>query len=292
MKAGKNMTPEDVTPVKSMPVLFVGHGSPMNALEDNESSRTWRQVGQALPRPKAILCVSAHWETQGTLVTSMQQPRTIHDFGGFPRDLFEVRYPASGSPWLAGETQKMVKKFNIGLDETWGLDHGCWSILKQMYPKADIPVVQLSLDYTLSPQSHYELGKELAPLRQMGVLVLSSGNMVHNLGRVVIPGNSSSGFNTPYGLDWAIEANELFKQLIVEKRHAELANYKALGPSVQLSVPTPEHYLPLLYALALQEADDQLSFFNDVAMAGSLTMTSVLIQHPLSLRDRGVPEAG
>ncbi len=260
-----------------MPVLFVGHGSPMNAIEDNVFSRGWQEVAKTLPRPKAILCISAHWETWGTLATAMEKPRTIHDFGGFPRELYQAQYPAPGSSWLAGETQTMVKNVSVGLDEDWGLDHGCWSILKAMYPQADIPVVQLSLDTAKTPQAHYDLAKELAPLRQESVLIVGSGNMVHNLRRIVLKSNSMSDFNQPFGLDWAIEANELFKKLINENNHPALIDYPALGRSVQLAVPTPEHYLPLLYVLALKQDDDTLAYFNDQPVAGSLTMTSLKI---------------
>ena len=261
-----------------MPVLFIGHGSPMNAIEDNESSRGWKVVGKSLPRPKAILCVSAHWETWGTKITAMPKPRTIHDFGGFPRALYEAQYPAPGSPELARGTGELVKRFEVTLDQDWGLDHGCWSVLIQMFPEADIPVVQLSLDSAKTGQAQYELAKELAPLRRQGVLILGSGNMVHNLRRVVLRGNSLDDFNTPYGLDWALEANALFKQLIDEERHAELADYPSLGKAVQLAVPTPEHYLPLLYALALKEKGESVTYFNDYPLAGSLTMTSLVIQ--------------
>lgn len=260
-----------------MPMLFVGHGSPMNAIEDNVFSRGWQTVSKTLPRPKAILCISAHWETWGTLATAMEKPRTIHDFGGFPRELYQAQYPAPGSSWLARETQATIKNVTVGLDEDWGLDHGCWSILKPMYPQADIPVVQLSLDTAKTPQAHYDLAKELAPLRLEGVLIVGSGNMVHNLRRIVLKSNSMNDFNQPFGLDWAIEANELFKKLINENNHAALIDYPALGRSVQLAVPTPEHYLPLLYVLALKQADDSLSYFNDQAVAGSLTMTSLRI---------------
>ncbi len=231
-----------------------------------------------LPRPEAILCISAHWETWGTAVTAMQAPRTIHDFGGFPRALFEASYPSPGSPWLAGEVQKCVRNVPVELDSDWGLDHGCWSVLKQMYPQADIPVVQLSMDYSKPAGFHYDLGRELAPLRRQGVLILGSGNMVHNLRLVVLPGNDFSKFNQPFGLDWALEASAIMKKLIDEDRHAELVNYPALGRAVQLAVPTPEHYLPMLYALALKEEGETLTYFNDVPLAGSLTMTSFIIQ--------------
>jgi len=258
-------------------MAFIGHGSPMNAIEDNLFSQGWHQVAQKLPKPKAILCISAHWETWGTLVTAMQQPRTIHDFGGFPRALFEVKYPAPGSLWLAETTRSLIKQTPVSFDTEWGMDHGCWIVLNQMYPQADIPVVQLSMDYAQPAQFHYDLSKELAPLRSQGVLILGSGNMVHNLRRVVLKSNNLNDFNAPFGLDWAIEANELLKKLINEGRHTELIDYLALGTAVQLAVPTPEHYLPMLYVLALKEANDTVTYFNDYPIAGSLTMTSFVI---------------
>jgi 4,5-DOPA dioxygenase extradiol len=276
-RQGLNPSDESEGTGRRMLVLFVGHGSPMNAIEDNPFSRGWRDVGRALPRPRAILCVSAHWETWGTLVTAMERPRTIHDFGGFPRALYEAQYPAPGSKWLAQETVNAVQSVAVGLDDDWGLDHGAWSVLRQMFPGADVPVTQLSLDYTRPAQYHYDLGKELAPLREKGVLILGSGNMVHNLRRVVLRNNTFSDFNTPFGLDWALEASDLFKKLINENDHQSLVNYQALGSAVQLAVPTPEHYLPMLYALALKDDDEPVTIFNDVPLAGSLTMTSLLI---------------
>lgn len=260
-----------------MPVLFVGHGSPMNAIEDNAFSRGWAAVGRGLPRPQAILCVSAHWETRGTRVTAMAQPRTIHDFGGFPRELYEAQYPAPGSPATAQLTQDTVKQTPVIFDDEWGLDHGCWSILNKMFPEAEVPVIQLSLDVQKGPRAHYELARELAPLREKGVLILGSGNMVHNLRRVVLRTGSFEDFNTPFGLDWALEANALFKKFIDTDNHQELMNYRALGPAVQLAVPTPEHYLPLLYPLALKREGEAITYFNDEPLAGSLTMTSVVI---------------
>ena len=194
-------------PMKStdrMPVLFIGHGSPMNAIEENEFVTGWRNIGKTLPRPTAILCVSAHWETRGTHVTSMEKPETIHDFGGFPGELFNVQYPAPGSPDLARDTKNIIKKAIIGLDDKWGLDHGCWSVIKHLYPEADVPVIQMSLDYYQSPQYHYDLAKELSPLRNKGVLIIGSGNIVHNLGLVDWGKIGKPG----YGYDWAIEANE------------------------------------------------------------------------------------
>ncbi len=258
-----------------MPVLFVGHGTPMNAIEENAFSKAWRDVGEALPRPKAVLCVSAHWETWGARATVMEKPRTIHDFGGFPQTLFDVQYPAPGCPWLARQTKDVITPLAVGLDEEWGLDHGCWSVLKHMYPQADVPVIQLSLDYTRTGPQHYALAKELAPLRHQGVLILGSGNMVHNLRRLAV--KSGGDFNQPFGFDWALEASALFKRLIDGNRHQELADYPSLGPAVQLAVPTPEHYLPLLYALALKQESETVTYFNDQAVGGSLTMTSLII---------------
>ncbi|MBI1224531.1 MAG: 4,5-DOPA dioxygenase extradiol [Bacteroidetes bacterium] len=256
-----------------MPVLFLGHGSPMNAIEENEFVQGFRQVGKEIPKPNAILCVSAHWETNGTWVTAMDKPQTIHDFGGFPQALFDVQYPAPGSPELATETKELIKSTQVGLDQKWGLDHGAWSVAKHMYPNADVPIIQLSLDVRRTPQQHYELAKEIAALRKKGVLIVGSGNMVHNLGMV-----AWSKLNTDnYGYDWAIEANTKFKQFIADGDHQRLINYSAEGRPFQLSIPTPEHYLPLLYSLALKDEKDEISFFNDKAVGGSLTMTSVKI---------------
>jgi len=265
------MTFSENTP--RMPVLFVGHGNPMNAIEENEFVEGWRNLGKTLPKPKAILCVSAHWETKGTFVTAVPKPQTIHDFGGFPKALYEVQYPAPGSPDLALETKRTITKTMVGLDEKWGLDHGAWSVIRRMYPEADIPVIEMSLDYSQGPQYHYELAKELAALRNKGVLIIGSGNMVHNLRMV-----AWDKMNKPeYGFDWAIQANDTFKRLILSGNHKDLINYAALGREVQLAVPTPDHYLPLLYALALKEENEAVSFFNDKAVMGSLTMTSVRI---------------
>ena len=256
-----------------MPVLFVGHGSPMNAIEENEFVQGWRNLGKTLPRPKAILVVSAHWETRGTYVTAVQKPATIHDFGGFPKALYEVQYPALGSPELAHEAKRIVTKTTVGLDEKWGLDHGAWSVIRPMYPNADIPMIEFSLDYTQGPQYHYDLAKELSALRNKGVLIVGSGNLVHNLRMV-----AWDKMNEPeYGFDWAIAANSKFKQLIQDGNHKELINYQGLGREVQLAVPTPDHYLPLLYTLSLKDKNEPVSFFNDKPVMGSLTMTSVKI---------------
>lgn len=254
---------------EKMPVLFVGHGNPMNAIEENEFSKNWGLMAQQLAKPTAILCISAHWETKGTFVTAMEKPKTIHDFGGFPQELFDVEYPAPGKPALAKELKESVKTVELGLTEEWGLDHGCWSVIKKMYPAADIPVLQLSLDYTKPAQWHYDLAKELALLRTKGVLIVGSGNMVHNLGMV-----NWRDLNGP-GYDWAIEINEKFKKLITDNNHKDLINYTALGKAAQLAIPSPDHWLPLLYTLALKEEKDNVSFFNDKTLAGSLSMTSV-----------------
>ena len=256
-----------------MPVLFLGHGSPMNAIEENEFVRGWREIGKTLPKPNAILCVSAHWETRGTFVTAMEKPQTIHDFGGFPQALFDVQYPAPGSPALAGETKNIIKKTEVGLDNKWGLDHGAWSVIKPMYPKADVPVIEMSLDYTQPAQYHYVLAKELSSLRRKGVLIIGSGNMVHNLGLAAWDKFNVDG----YSYDWAREASEKMKKFILEGDDPQLVNYKSQGKAFQLAIPTPEHYLPLLYALALKEENEKVSLFNDKAVAGSLTMTSVKI---------------
>jgi 4,5-DOPA dioxygenase extradiol len=253
-----------------MPILFLGHGSPMNAIEENEFSKGWRITGESLPRPTAILCISAHWETRGTYVTAMEKPKTIHDFGGFPQELFDVEYPAPGDPGLAQETKSIITSTEVGLDQDWGLDHGCWSVVKNLYPKADIPVLQLSLDYTKAPQYHFELAKELSALRKKGVLIVGSGNMVHNLG--VIDWRNPNG-----GFDWANEANTTMKDLIVREDFAPLMKYTTLGRAVQLSIPTPEHYLPLLYILGLKEEKESISFFNDKTVMGSISMTSLKI---------------
>jgi 4,5-DOPA dioxygenase extradiol len=258
---------------EKMPVLFLGHGSPMNAIEENEFVTGWRNVGKTLPKPKAILCISAHWETKGTQVTFMEKPRTIHDFGGFPKELFDVQYPAPGSPELAKETKTLVKKAEIGLDEKWGLDHGCWSVISRLYPEADVPVIQMSLDYNQNPQYHFELAKELASLRKKGILIVGSGNLVHNLGLV-----AWDKLNDPeYGYDWAIEANSKMKQYILNGDYQKLINYKSQGKAFDLAIPTPEHFLPLLYTLALKEDNEKVTIFNDKAVGGSLTMTSIKI---------------
>ena len=268
-----NKITDPLSHTDKMPVLFLGHGSPMNAIEENEFVQGFRKVGKEITKPNAILCISAHWETKGTFVTAMENPRTIHDFGGFPRELFQVQYPAPGNPELAKETQQIVTTTEVGLDDNWGLDHGAWSVIKHMYPNADVPVIQLSLDYRKSPQYHYELARELAALRKKGVLIVGSGNMVHNL-RMVAWDKLNE---VDYAYDWAAEASEKMKKFIQSGDHQSLIQYSQHGRAFNLAIPTPEHYLPLLYSLALADENDEVSLFNDKAVAGSLTMTSVKI---------------
>jgi len=254
---------------RKMPVLFVGHGSPMNAIEDNEFSRAWVEAGKALPKPNAILSISAHWETSGTLVTAMEQPKTIYDFYGFPESLYEVKYPAPGSPELARLIQETVQKTQVRLDQAWGLDHGTWIVLSRMFPKADIPVVQLSLDRAQPPPFHYVLGKELRPLRNKGILIVGSGNIVHNLDMMAWQGKA---------YDWAIEFDEAIKRSILSGDHVSIMRYQDLGQAARLSVPTNEHYLPLLYALALQDGQERIRFFADGVTLGSISMRSLWIE--------------
>jgi 4,5-DOPA dioxygenase extradiol len=268
-----NKMTEPLGSTAKMPVLFLGHGSPMNAIEENEFVKGFRKVANEIPKPNAILCVSAHWETRGTFVTAMEKPVTIHDFGGFPQALFDVQYPAPGSPSLANDTKSLVKKTQVGLDHKWGLDHGAWSVIKHLYPKADVPVIQLSLDYDKSPQYHYELAKELKSLREKGVLIIGSGNMVHNLGMLAWDKLNADS----YGFDWAIEASSKMKKFILNGDHQQLINFRSHGKAFDLAIPTPEHYLPLLYSLALKDENESVNLFNDKALAGSLTMTSVKI---------------
>lgn len=253
-----------------MPVLFLGHGSPMNAIELNEFSKGWRNIGETLPVPKAVLCISAHWETRGTYVTAMERPRTIHDFGGFPQALYDVQYPAPGSPDLAESVRDQITDVQIGLDESWGLDHGAWSVIKHLFPEAEIPVVQLSLDYSQSPQYHYQLAGELASLRDKGVLIVGSGNIVHNL-RTIDWNNPEGGY------DWATETDVKVRKLIVDRDHQSLIDYKKGGRAFEQSIPTPEHFLPLLYTLGLQGKNEEAMLFNTKTIMGSISMTSVKI---------------
>ena len=264
---------DELKNTERMPVLFLGHGSPMNAIEENEFVQGFRDVAKEIPKPAAVLCISAHWETKGTFVTAMEWPKTIHDFGGFPDELYQVQYPAPGNPALAKEIKDKINKTEIGLDYKWGLDHGAWSVIKHIYPGTDVPVIQMSLAYQKTPQQHYDLAKELGFLRNKGVLIIGSGNMVHNLGMV----DWQRLNETDYGYDWALEASNKMKKFILSNDHKQLINYKSQGREFDLAIPTPEHYLPLLYVLALKDDNEQVSFFNDKAVGGSLTMTSVKI---------------
>lgn len=264
-----SLTEEDI----KLPVLFIGHGSPMNGIEDNEFSQTWAKMGKEVTRPKAVIVVSAHWLTRGTHVTAMEEPKTIHDFGGFPQALFDVEYPAKGSPELAKKTANLITSTDVGLDHDWGLDHGTWTVVRHMYPDADIPVLQLSIDYGKPAEYHYNLAKQLSALRKKGVLIIGSGNMVHNLRMI-----DWRKLNEPnYGFDWAIEMNDIFKQKIQSGDHKALMEYEKLSKSAKLAIPTPDHYYPLMYILGLQDNKDELSFFNDKLVGGSLNMTSVKI---------------
>ncbi len=253
-----------------LPVLFVGHGSPMNGIEDNTFSQYWKKLATETLKPKAILCISAHWLTKGTFITATEKPATIHDFGGFPKELFDIEYAAPGNPKLAKETARMITQTNVELDMNWGLDHGTWTILRHMYPHADIPVLQLSIDIYQPAQHHYELAQQLISLRKKGVLIIGSGNMVHNLEMV-----AWDKLNESYGFDWALEINELLKKKITENDHKALINYTRLHNQWSKAIPSPDHYLPLIYTLGLKNEKDPISYFNDKAVAGSLTMTSV-----------------
>jgi len=256
-----------------MPVLFLGHGSPMNAIDDNEFVRQFQSIGRSLPTPKAIICISAHWFTKGTFVTAMKRPQTIHDFGGFPEELFKFQYPVNGSPELAAQTKDILQPIQVSLDQDWGLDHGAWSVLTHLYPKGDVPVIELSIDYTQSPVFHFELAQKLSTLRDKGILIIGSGNIIHNLRLADFNGIHK----IDYGYDWALESHEILNKYILDSNYNPLINYKDLTKSVQLAIPTPEHYLPLIYTLALKDKKDDVTLFNDKLLAGSLSMTSVRI---------------
>jgi len=268
-----NKLKQDLPLAAQMPVLSLGHGSPMNAIEENEFVQGFRRISQQIEKPKAVLCISAHWETKGSMVTAMDFPKTIHDFGGFPRKLFEVQYPAPGSPELAEETQQLVSKTEIGLDHDWGLDHGAWSVIKHLYPQADIPIIQMSIDYTKAPQYHYELAQELSALRKRGVLIVGSGNIIHNLRMVAWDKLDGE----PYAYDWAQEANAKMNKFILEGDHQSLVNFRKQGRAFDLAIPTTEHFIPLLYTLGVSKGSEEIELFNDAPLGGSLSMTSVKI---------------
>jgi len=255
---------------EKMPLLFIGHGNPMYAIEENEFVDGWRNIGESIPLPEAILCISAHWETDGVFATSMEHPKTIHDFYGFPKELFDVQYPAPGSPLLAEITRGEIKSVAAGADLSWGLDHGTWAVLRNIYPEARIPVVQLSIAFNKNPQWHYDLARELASLRNKGVLIIGSGNIVHNL-------RMADWRNNENVYDWAGEINNKIKNLIANEEHNEVINYKSLGAAAHLAAPTPEHFLPLLYILGLKEKNEEAKFFNDKIVMGSMSMTSLSI---------------
>ncbi|MDB5805318.1 MAG: dioxygenase extradiol [Betaproteobacteria bacterium] len=260
----------NISTTTRMPAIFFGHGSPMNAIKTSRYSEAWGRFGAGTPKPKAILMVSAHWYTRGTAVTAMQQPRTIHDFGGFPQALFDVEYPAPGSPALAARVTGLLKPVQVQPDNEWGLDHGTWGVLAHAYPQADVPVVQLSIDGTRPPQYHYDLARHLAPLRDEGVLIAASGNVVHNLRNL-----RRDGINAPY--DWAENFERAVREHAQSGEHQALIDYESFGEAARLSVPTPEHYLPLLYVLAQQQKDDTMSFPTAGIDMGSISMLSVAI---------------
>lgn len=256
-----------------MPIFFFGHGSPMNAIEENQFVQGFRSSVAALQKPNAILCISAHWYTKGTKVTAMKQPQTIHDFGGFPKELFAVQYPAPGSPELALQTKELLLPNQVELDETWGLDHGTWSVVKHLYPHADVPVIQLSIDYTQPAEYHYRLANQLQLLRSKGVLIIGSGNIVHNLRLVDFQNFDKDN----YGYDWALEARDTINGYLLHGDYQPLLDFDRQGKAFDLAIPTPDHYLPLLYILGLQQKGETLSLFNDKMVAGSLSMTSIKI---------------
>lgn len=256
--------------IPRMPVVFFGHGNPMNALEHNQYTAAWRRLGDSVAKPKAILSVSAHWYTHGTAVTAMDRPRTIHDFGGFPQELFEVQYPAPGDPALAERVRELLAPVEVPLDKSWGLDHGTWSVLVHAFPQADVPVAQLSIDGTKPPSFHYELAKKLAPLREEGVLIIGSGNVVHNLGRIQWTEDAK-----PY--DWAVRFNDKVRGYLAAREHGPLIDFAALGEDARLSVPTPDHYLPLLYVIAQQDQGETISLAMDGIELGSIGMLTAVV---------------
>lgn len=247
-----------------MPVIFAGHGSPMNALEENGFTHTWARLGGCIPRPAAILCISAHWESEHTLLTVMERPKTIHDFGGFPRELYNLTYPAPGAPALAMSVRDLLPP-PVGIDYDWGLDHGTWSVLCHMFPAADIPVFQLSICSTLSPLGHYSFAQHLRPLRDRGVLIIGSGNIVHNLGMV--------DMDKPDGFDWALEFDERIREYVLNGNHGRICEYRKMGKIARLAVPTSEHLIPLLYTLAVLDKNEPVYPACGECIAGSLSMT-------------------
>ena len=253
----------------TLPAIFFGHGNPMNAVTTNGYTEAWRRIGQETPRPKAILSISAHWYVPETGVTISTAPRTIHDFGGFPPDLYQVQYPAPGNPGLARRVQQLLAPLEVALDTSWGLDHGTWSVLRHVYPKADVPIVQLSIDETRPASFHFELGRKLAPLREEGVLIVGSGNLVHNLHAYAWGRHPRD----PY--DWAVRFETSAKQMMLAGEFKHLVNYDLLGPDAALSIPTPDHYLPLIYVLAAGKQRERIAFPVEGVDGGSISMLAV-----------------
>ena len=252
-----------------MPAIFFGHGNPMNAIADNAYGKKWHAIGRGVPKPKAVLAISAHWYVEQTAVTAMERPRTIHDFGGFPRELFEFAYPAPGDPALAERVAALLEPARVARDLRWGLDHGTWSVLAHVFPEADVPVVQLSIDETKPPQYHYELAKRLAPLRDEGVLVLGSGNVVHNLHAYAWGRHPAQPF------DWALRFEARVRELLLAADDEPLVDYESLGQDALLSAPTPDHYLPLVYVLGLRRESDRITFPVEGIDGGSVSMLTV-----------------
>ena len=254
-----------------MPAIFFGHGNPMNALQRNDWTTAWANIGKTIQRPRAVLCISAHWYLPATLVTGMPSPRTIHDFGGFPKELYQVRYPARGDPHLARRVEKLLAPLPVGLDNSWGLDHGTWSVLTHVFPDADVPVVQLSIDETQPPDFHFELGRRLAPLRDEGILIMGSGNLVHNLHTY------AWGRHMPEAYDWAVRFETTARELMRSGEFEPIIQYDTLGRDAVLSIPTPDHYLPLLYVIATKRSDDAISFPVEGVDGGSVSMLTVRV---------------
>lgn len=256
---------------KRMPAIFFGHGNPMNALQHNEWTEGWATIGRTIPRPRAVLCISAHWYLPATRVTAASVPRTIHDFGGFPQELFQVQYPAPGDPELARQVQELLQPMDVGLDQQWGLDHGTWSVLCHVFPNADVPIVQLSLDETQPAAFHFEIGKRLAPLRDEDVLIAGSGNLIHNLHTY------AWGRHLPEPYDWAVRFETLARDLMLKGDFEPLINYEKLGRDALLSIPTPDHYLPMLYVLGSRQKDDTITFPVQGVDGGSISMLTVTV---------------
>jgi len=254
-----------------MPAIFFGHGNPMNALHQNGWTTAWARLGQEIPRPKAILCVSAHWYLPGTMVGAAEKPRTIHDFGGFPRELYAVTYPAPGHPALAGRVREVLAPLDVGLDESWGLDHGTWSVLRHVYPDAGVPVVQLSIDETQPAAFHYGIGRRLSVLRDEGILLMGSGNLVHNLHTFAWGDHPVEPF------EWAVKFEAMARQRMLAGDDRPLIDYEHLGRDAALSAPTPDHFLPLLYVLGSRRPDDTVSFPAEGVDGGSVSMLSIML---------------